>query len=88
MDTFTVTGYNASTGVATITFNLIARPGLNAATYTGVKIYGAPKDTVANVKSFLRSYADAFIAGKIAEGNQQSAISSEVAALLNVATDF
>ncbi len=88
MDTFTITGYNAATGVATMTFDLVARPGFAAATYTGVKIHGAPKDTVLNVKAFLRNYADAFIAGKIAESNQQSAVSAEVQALLNVPTEF
>lgn len=88
MDTFTVTAYNKNTDVATITFVLVARTGFAGATFTGVKISGIPKDTIANVKSFLRSYADAFIAGKVTEGSQQADISDEVKTLLNIATEF
>lgn len=88
MDTFTVTAYNKTTDVATITFVLVARPGFAGGTFTGVKISGSPKDTIVNVKAFLRTYADAFIEGKISENNHQADISDEVKTLLNVATDF
>lgn len=88
MDTFTVTAYNKTTGVVTVTLVLQARTGFAGGTFTGVKVTGPPKDTVANIKAFFRAYADAFIAGKIAEGEHESDISNEVKTLLNVATDF
>lgn len=88
MDTFTVTAYNKNTDVATITFVLVGRTGFAGGTFTGVKISGIPKDTITNVKAFLRSYADAFIAGKVSESNQQADISDEVKTLLNIATEF
>lgn len=88
MDTFTVTAYSKTTDVATITFVLQAAGDFPGGTFTGVKITGLPKSTINDVKAFLRTYVNAFIAGKIAESNAQSDISNEVKTLLNVATGF
>jgi hypothetical protein len=53
-----------------------------------MKLKNPPIDTVASVQAFFRSHADAYIAGKISEEAKKTAISSEVAALLNVTTNF
>lgn len=82
MDTFTITGYAKATDTATITFVI------DGTTYAGVKIQGIPKDTVANVKTFLKNYVDAYKAGKAKEAAAQADIANEVKALLNVATGF
>jgi hypothetical protein len=82
MDTFTITAYNKATD--TVTFNCT----LNGQSYTGLKLQGIPKDTVANVKAFMRAHADAYIAGKAQEAKAQADIANEVKALLNVATGF
>lgn len=82
MDTFTVTGYNVATGVATVTFNVDGK------TYTGVNMTGVPKDTVENVKAYMLAYVNAYKAGKALEASKVTAIAPEVAALLNVATPF
>lgn len=82
MDKFTITGYAKATDTATVTLLV------DGTTYTGVKIQGIPHDTVANVKAFFRAYVDAFKAGKATEATAQADISTEVKALLNVATEF
>jgi hypothetical protein len=87
-DNFRITAYNAATDLATITFNLDARPDFPAVVNGVQGVSGVPKDTVANVKAYLRKYADAYISGKQAENVRAAAVSSEVAALLNVATGF
>lgn len=87
-DSFRVTGYNVNTDVATVTFILDPRTNFNGGTFAGVQLSGVPKDTVDNLKSHLRSYADAYISGKQAENARAASVSSEVAALLNVATGF
>lgn len=88
METFTITAYNASTGVATVNFTVNPRPNFNGGTFTGIKIQNVPKDTVANVKAFLRSHVEGLIAGKQAENIAQASPSAEVAALLNTPTEF
>lgn len=87
-DTFRITAYNAATDVATIVFNLDARTGSPAVVNGTIGISGVPKDTVENVKAYLRIYADAYIAGRQAEAVRQAAISSEVSGLLNQTTSF
>lgn len=82
MNTFTATAYNATTGV--VTFNST----FNGTTYTGLTTTGVPKDTVANVKAFFKAYMDAYVAGKAIEAQAVTTFSPEVAALLNVATNF
>lgn len=82
MDTFTITGYQKLTDTVTVTFNV----GGN--TYTGVKIQGIPHDTVDNVKAFMRTYVDAYKAGKYQEAAAQADIATEVKALLNAPTGF
>lgn len=82
MDKFTVTGYAKATDTVTVTLVV------DGTTYTGVKIQGIPKDSVANVKAFFRAYVDAFKAGKAQEAATQADIAAEVKALLNVATEF
>jgi len=82
MDTFKVTGYNKNTGIAVVTFVVGGK------TYTGVKVAGVPKDTVANVTAHMRSYVDAYIAGKAVQAAAVADIPNEVKALLNVATEF
>lgn len=82
MDSFTITAYNAATDTATVTATV------GGTTYTGLKLKGVPKDTVANVKAFIRAYADAYAAGKAQETASVSSPSAEVAALLNVPTGF
>lgn len=88
MDTFTITAYDKTNDVVTVTFVLQAQNGFAGGTFTGVKISQPPKDTVANVQAFFRGYVNAFIAGKLTEQNDQADISSAVKALLNVATGF
>jgi hypothetical protein len=88
MDSFTVTAYDVNTQVVTLNATLVARPGYAGETLTALRLKNPPIDTVDNVKAFFRSYADAYIAGKISESRAKAAISSEVAALLNVATSF
>jgi hypothetical protein len=87
-DNYKITAYNASTDVATITFNLDPRTNFSAVVNGVMGISGVPKDTTANVSAYLRRYADAYIAGKQAEAARTAAISPEVAALLNVVTTF
>ena len=82
MRTFTITAYNKTTDTVTVNFND------NGTIYTGVKIQGVPKDTVANVKTFMDNYATAYAAGKAKEAAAQADIAAEVKALLNVATEF
>ncbi len=82
MRTFTITAYNRTTDTVTVNFND------NGTVYTGVKIQGVPKDTVANVKTFMDNYATAYAAGKAQEASAQADIANEVKALLNVATEF
>ena len=82
MDTFKVTGYDKNTGIAVVTFVVGGK------TYTGVKVANVPKDTVENVKAHMRSYVDAYVAGKAQEAAAKSDIPLEVKALLNVATVF
>lgn len=82
MRTFTITAYNKTTDTVTVNFND------NGTVYTGVKIQGVPKDTVANVKTFMDNYATAYAAGKAQEAAAQADIANEVKALLNVATEF
>lgn len=88
MDTFRVTGYDVNTQVVTVNFVLAPRPGYAGETITGLKLSNPPIDTVDSVRAFFRAHADAYIAGKISEEAKKTAISSEVAALLNVTTDF
>ncbi len=88
MDKFTITGYSKATDVVTVTFVLQAKTGFAGGTFTGVKITGLPKDSIASVKAFLRSYTDAFVRGKQSEDSAQSDISTEVKTLLNVEQDF
>lgn len=87
-DTYKITAYNASTDVATITFNLDPRTNFPAVVNGVQGVSGLPKDTAANVSAYLRKYADAYIAGKQSENARTAAISPEVAALLNVVTTF
>lgn len=82
MRTFTITAYDKTKDTATVNFND------NGTIYTGIKIQGVPKDTVANVKQFMDDYATAYAAGKAAEAAAQADIANEVKALLNVATEF
>lgn len=90
MDTFKVTSYNKDTGIAVVTFVVGGK------TYTGVKVAGVPKGSVEQtpkenvdaVKSYMRSYVDAYIAGKAQEAAAKADIPLEVKALLNVATEF
>ena len=82
MRTFTITAYNKTTDTVTVNFND------NGTVYTGVKIQGVPKDTVANVKTFMDNYATAYAAGKAQEASAQADIANEVKALLNVVTEF
>ena len=82
MDTFKVTGYNKNTGITVVTFVVGGK------TYTGVKVAGVPKDTVANVTAHMRSYVNAYVAGKATEAVAKADIPVEVKALLNVATEF
>lgn len=82
MDTFTITAYSKATDTATVT--IVA----SGQTYAGIKLQGIPKDSVDNVKAFIRKYVDAFVAGKAQEAAAQADISNEVKALLNVATGF
>ena len=82
MDTFTITGYAKATDTATVSFTV------DGTTYTGLKIQGIPKDTVEAVATYIRGYADAYIAGKTVEANAQLDISNEVKALLNTPTEF
>ena len=82
MRTFTITAYNKTTDTVTVNFND------NGTVYTGVKIQGIPKDTVANVKTFMDNYATAYAAGKAQEASAQADIANEVKALLNVVTEF
>lgn len=82
MDSFTITAYSAATDTATVNATV------GGTTYTGLKLRGVPKDTVANVKAFMRAYADAYAAGKAQEAQAVAIPSSEVAALLNVPTGF
>lgn len=80
--TFTITGYNVVTDVATLNATI------EGVTYTGLKVCNVPKDTVENVKTFLRGFVEAHNRGKKEEVLKQSPISSEVAALLNVVITF
>lgn len=82
MDSFTITAYNVATDIATVTVTV------DGTTYTGLKLKGVPKDTVENVKAFMRAYADAYSAGKAQESAAITSPSSEVAALLNTPTGF
>lgn len=82
MDSFTITAYSAATDTVTVNATV------DGTTYTGLKLRGVPKDTVANVKAFMRAYADAYAAGKALETAAVASPSSEVAALLNVPTGF
>lgn len=82
MDSFTITAYSAATDTATVNATV------DGQTFTGLKLKGVPKDTVANVKAFMRAYADAYTAGKAQEATSVAKPSSEVAALLNVPTGF
>jgi hypothetical protein len=82
MDTFTITNYVKATDKATVTFVIAGT------TYAGIKIQGLPHDTIANVKTFLRGYVDAYTAGKALEAAAQADISAEVKTLLNTATGF
>ena len=79
-DTYTVTAYNVNTGVATVTFTV------GGQSVAGVKVTGCPKDSVASVTEFMRNYANAYLAGKVAEANAVAAIDPSVVALLNAAT--
>jgi hypothetical protein len=88
VDTFTITAYSAPTDVATVTFVLQNQSGFTGGTFAGNKLKGVPKDTVANVKTFMRQYVDSYIQGKKEETAAAANVSSEVAALLNVATGF
>lgn len=87
-DNFKITAYNPATDLASVTFNLDARTDFPAVVNGIVPISGIPKDTAANVKAYLRKYADAYIAGVQATNVRGAAVSPEVAALLNVATGF
>lgn len=82
MDTFTITAYSSATDI--VTFNAT----IAGQTYTGLKTTGAPKDSVASVKAFFKSYMDAYIQGKTIEANKVQNSPPEVTALLNVATPF
>lgn len=87
-DTFKVTAYDKVKDVVTVDFKVDPRTNFAGGTYNGVKISGIPKDSVANVKAFFRSYVDGYINGKIVEQAKEADIATEVAALLNVTTDF
>lgn len=82
MDTFTITAYSAATGTATLNVTV------GGQTYTNFRLKGIPIDTVANVKAYIRAYADAYAAGKAQEAAAVVSPSAEVAALLNVPTGF
>lgn len=82
MRTFTITGYSKTTDTVTVNFND------DGTIYTGVKVQGIPKDSVANVKAFMDAYATAYAAGKAQEAATKADIANEVKALLNVATEF
>ncbi|HEX3861289.1 MAG TPA: hypothetical protein VHY35_06305 [Stellaceae bacterium] len=88
MDTFTITAYDAAKQVVTADITLAARANFAGITVSGYKLSNPPTDTVANVQAFFRSYADAYIAGVQSDTVRKAAVSSEVAALLNVATSF
>jgi hypothetical protein len=88
MDTFRVTAYDQNTQTATVTIVLAAREGFAGQTITGMKIQNIPLDSVASVKAFFRSHADAYIKGKIDEDAKKVAVSPEVAALLGAVTNF
>jgi hypothetical protein len=88
METFTITAYNAATDVATVTFVVNSRTNFTGGTFAGIKVSGVPKDSVANVKAFMRRYVEALIAGRQSENIAQANPSAEVVALLNVATEF
>lgn len=82
MDTFTITGYNVNTDVATVTFFV------DGQTYTGINLTGVPKDSVEDVRAYLLAYVNAYKAGKAIEAAKRTAIDPSVVALLNVATSF
>lgn len=88
METFTITAYNPATDVAVVTFTVASRPNFAGGTFSGIKISGVPKDTIANVKAYMRRYAEALIAGKQVENTAQAGASPEVVALLNQPTEF
>ncbi len=88
MDSFTVTNYNKNTQIVTVTLVLGARAGFAGETLTNLKLSNPPIDSVESVTNFFRKYADAYIAGKTSEEAKKVDISPEVAALLNVTTNF
>lgn len=88
MDTFTITAFNRNTDTVTVTFVLQARTGFAGGTFAGQKLQGMPRDTVANVKSYFRTYVNGLIAGKQSEDTAQTDASVDVKALVNVATEF
>jgi len=82
MDTYKITSYSKDTGIAVVNFVVDGK------THTGVKVASVPKSTVEEVTAYMRSYADAYIAGKAQEAEAIKDIPNEVKALLNVATEF
>lgn len=88
MDKYTITAYNAGSDTATVTFVIAPREGFAGGTFTGVKLTGLPKDTIASVSAFMRSYVDSYIAGKKLEETKAATVSTEVATLLNKQTEF
>ena len=82
MNTFTITGYNKTTGI--ITFNST----FEGTTYTGITASGCPKTSVEDVKAFMLAYMKAYVAGKAIEAEKVSDIPAEVKALLNTPTNF
>lgn len=81
-DRFTVTDYNPTGSIATVTFLV------GGTSYPGIVISGVPVDSVASVKAYLLGWATAYLNGKNVEASRTVTIDPSVAALLNTPTSF